>query len=100
MLGGLIANTINAVVPTPYLQTETFRNVSPGIDAAPGRFLFVSFLTVFLIFILILFFGKFLWNNVLTDLIPAVKPVKSVWQILGLAILISLLSPGNCCQPM
>lgn len=94
MLGSLIANSINAVVPTSYSQTETFRN--SGIDAAPGRFLIVSLLTVFLIFVLILFFGKFLWNNVLVDLVPAVKPVKSVWQILGLAILIALLSPGNC----
>ena len=95
MLGGLIANSVNTVVNTPYSRTETFEN-SHGIDAAPGRFLLVSFLTVFIILLLILFFGKFLWNNVLVDLVPSIKPAKSVWQILGLAILLALLSPGNC----
>ena len=26
--------------------------------------------------------GKFLWNDVLVQLIPAIKPVKNIWQIL------------------
>jgi hypothetical protein len=49
---------------------------------------FVGFI---LWFFLILFFGEYLWNNVLVKLIPGVKPVTSVWQILGLSILIGIL---------
>jgi len=49
---------------------------------------FVGFI---LWFFLILFFGEYLWNNVLIKLIPGVKPVTSVWQILGLSILIGIL---------
>ena len=45
---------------------------------------------VWLIFVL--FLGRWLWNNILIKLIPGIKPITSIWQILGLAILISLLT--------
>ena len=41
--------------------------------------------------VIVLFFGKYLWNNVLIKLIPGIKPVTSVWEILGLSILIGIL---------
>jgi len=86
-----LANGINAV----FFQTETFDGHG-RVEASPARLAFVSFFTVFLIFILLLFFGQYLWNNILVVLVPAVKPAKSVWQILGIAVLIALLSPGSC----
>ena len=91
MIGGVIANSINAA----FSQTETFDGHG-SMEPSPGRLALVSFLTVFILLLLILFFGKYLWNNVLITLVPAIKPAKSVWQILGLAILISLMSPGSC----
>ncbi len=89
MIGGAIANSLDAV----FARTETFQ--SGG--AAPMRSALVTFLTMLVLFFLILFMGKYLWNNVLAVLVPAVKPAKSVWQILGLAILIALMYPGYCC---
>ena len=50
--------------------------------------LFIGFIIWLFI---ILFFGKYLWNNVLINLIPGIKPVTSVWEILGLSILICIL---------
>jgi len=95
MLGGAIANSIHAMIDTvPLSQTETFRNQRDLVS--PVRLAFVSILTVFLVFMILLFAGKYLWNNVLHELVPAVKPAKSVWQILGLAVLIMLLFPGSC----
>ena len=91
MLGGVVANSLNAV----FSQTETFDGNGRS-DVSPGRIALVSFLTVALIFGALLFFGKYLWNNVLVTLVPAVRPAKSVWQILGLALLISLMTPGSC----
>ena len=44
--------------------------------------------------IVFLLVSKWLWNNVLTKLVTVVKPADSVWQLLGLAILTSLLT-GN-----
>ena len=49
-------------------------------------------LVVYLVsLLLILLFGKYLWNNVLVKLVPVVRPVNSVLEILGLHILFSLL---------
>lgn len=97
MIGGAISNAINHVV-TPYLQTETFDgNKVPEPEKQSAKIVLVSLLTVFVIFILILLVGKYLWNSVLVALIPAIKPAKSIWQILGLSILLSLVVPGCSC---
>lgn len=94
MLGGFVANAVNAVLETtPIAHTETFESIN-GVAPSPARNALVSFITLVLILIALLFIGKFLWNNVLVDLISIAKPVKSVWQIVGLAILISMLHPG------
>jgi hypothetical protein len=100
MIGGAIANVINAGIEmTPYAQTETFESRS-GVGGSPVRMALVSIMSVTVVFLLVLFAGKYLWNNVLSALVPAVKPAKSVWQILGLAVLISLLAPGSCACAM
>jgi hypothetical protein len=53
---------------------------------------FVSVLLSFLIALVILaFIGKYLWNGVIVDLFSFAKPAKSIWQILGLLIFVSLL---------
>ena len=90
MLGSAVANGVNLIVS----QTETFDNQNGG--ASPARMAIVTFLTILILFFALLFVGKYLWNNVLHELVPAVKPAKSVWQILGLALLISLMHPGSC----
>ena len=49
----------------------------------------ISFVIVLLLLLLV---GKFLWNNVAYKLLNGiVKPADSVWEILGLAILIKIL---------
>ena len=35
--------------------------------------------------------GKWLWNNVIIDLFTIAKPVRSIWQILGLMIFLNLI---------
>lgn len=50
-----------------------------------------SFIAFLIVIVIILFIGKILWNDVLTSLVPGIKPAKNIWQILGLYILISLL---------
>jgi hypothetical protein len=49
--------------------------------------LFASIIS--LIFLLLV--GEYLWNNVLVKVVTFVKPVTSMWQILGLYILLALL---------
>jgi hypothetical protein len=52
----------------------------------------LSIITLFiLIIIVILLICKWLWNNVLIKLFPFINKVSSVWQIIGLMILLSFL---------
>ena len=58
---------------------------------------YVDFLATVFAFILALvilaFIGKYLWNNVVVELFSFAKPARSFWQIIGLAIFISLVHP-------
>ena len=51
----------------------------------------VIFLALYILLILLL--GKWLFNNVLCKLVPAVRPASSVWEVLGLMVLLHLLLP-------
>jgi len=96
MIGGFISNAIDSVV-TPYVVTETFDGEKKVTPELSGKAALVSFLTILVVFFLLLLVGKYLWNGVLVELLPFVKPAKSIWQILGLSILISLIAPGCTC---
>jgi len=43
--------------------------------------------------LLLLLLGKWLFNNILCKLVPAVRPASSVWELLGLMVLLHLLFP-------
>jgi ABC-type antimicrobial peptide transport system permease subunit len=49
-----------------------------------------SVLSLILAIVIIAFVGKFLWNETVAELFTFARPVRSVWQIIGLMILISL----------
>ena len=49
--------------------------------------LLVSFVSLLLLLVV----GKYLWNNVLVKIVDIVKPVKSVWQLLGFVVLVKLI---------
>lgn len=55
---------------------------------------FVAFILAFFVAIVIIgFIGKWLWNQVVVDLFSFAKPARSFWQIIGLMLFISLMSP-------
>lgn len=69
-------------------QTETFGNpMSPQVGAIG------SIIAALVVLFLLCLFGQYLWNNALCPLVSVVRPAKSIFQILGVAILLSLLSP-------
>jgi len=67
-------------------------------NAEYRRRAYMDFVTVVLSYVFAIvvlsFIGKFLWNGVIVDLFSFAKPMRSIWQILGLMIFISLLLPG------
>lgn len=66
-----------------FLNKEEMRNM-----------MIYSIIIYIIVVIILLFFGKFLWNQVLSKKITALKPLESIWQFLGLWIIIQLLF---CC---
>lgn len=72
-----------------------------GFVGAPSsehrRDAYVDFAAMFMAFIIsviiLSFVGKYLWNNVVVDLISVAKPARNVWQILGLMVFVSLVHP-------
>lgn len=53
--------------------------------------LMVAFLVSLIPLLLLLIMGKYLWNEVLVQVVTVVRPVTSVWQILGLYVLLGLI---------
>ncbi len=66
-------------------------------DPVTSRNSYAEFLAAMLAFavtiVLIAFLGKWLWNEVVCDLISIAKPAKSMWQVLGLFIFLGLICP-------
>ena len=70
---------------------------STSQDPVKKRDVYVELLAVLLAFLLSLivlgFVGQLLWNNVVMDLFAFAKPARSVWQIIGLMVFLSLIRP-------
>jgi uncharacterized membrane protein YidH (DUF202 family) len=70
-------------------NTENFNNTN---DNKHFKMLFVLILWL----VVTLTVGMWLWNNVLAKVCTIVKPMTSIWQFLGLALIVDLLLP-KCC---
>ena len=87
-------DSINKVLTNVFSNKEEKKEGFSGhiIIQPSGTSALIAFiLTVFLYLAIVSAIGMYLWNNVLTKLVPGVKPAKSIWQILGLVLLTQLL---------
>jgi len=50
-----------------------------------------SILSLIISILVIAFVGKYLWNTTVAELFTFARPVRSVWQIIGLMIFLSLI---------
>ena len=57
----------------------------------PMKTLLVFVLNLLIVMLILSLVGKLLWNNILVKLVPGVKPATSVFQILGLYVLVQFL---------
>lgn len=62
---------------------------SLGIDFGITAFIVLMFLVMIHLFV-----TKWLWNNVLVKLVPSINKATSMWQMLGLTILMSFVIPS------
>ena len=53
---------------------------------------FVSMILAFVVALVIIgFVGKYLWNNIVVELVSVARPARSTWQIIGLMIFMGLM---------
>lgn len=50
-----------------------------------------SILALVISILIVAFIGKWLWNSTVAELFTFTRPVRSVWQIIGLMLFIALL---------
>ena len=72
-----IENFVNSVVQPNQPQ--------PEIDLFTGLIIFILYLGVLLLL------GKYLWNNVITKMIPSFQRIENLWEILGFIVFIIIL---------
>ena len=76
-----------------YAMVDGFTDLS-GPESR-RREMYVSLVASLLAFAIALvvvgFFGKMLWNGVMIELFTFAKPVRSVWQIIGLMVFLALI---------
>ena len=61
------------------------------MEPKPTKALLTFFLTLFIVLLVLSLIGMMLWNKVLVKLVPGVNPATSVFQILGLYLLVQFL---------
>jgi hypothetical protein len=54
--------------------------------------LIASIISLILAILIVAFVGKWLWNTTVAELFTFVRPVRSVWQIIGLMLFLSLIN--------
>tara|TARA_Y100000741_G_C18071579_1_gene484829 strand:+ start:438 stop:671 length:234 start_codon:yes stop_codon:yes gene_type:complete len=76
------------------MLTKLHDGITNQLTNVLGFNLGIAALIVFILFMVIhLLITKWLWNNVLVQLVPSVKRATSMWQMLGLTILMSFVVP-------
>lgn len=82
---------LNNVVDSFVSSCEGFAGDEMSMSPTPTKALLTFFITLFIVLLILSLFGMLLWNKVLVKLVPAVKPASSVFQILGLYLLMQFL---------
>jgi len=78
------------VVDSAMGHSEKFTDVKP-MSAA-------TLVAVVLYLLLVLFVGKYLWNEVMCKVVSVCKPMPSLLHLLGLILLLDLLRPSAGCN--
>lgn len=73
------------------LTNQNTKEGMNGVSGWNGSEALASFIVLIIVILFILIIGKFLWNVVLCKLLTVAKPADSIWQILGLTILLNLI---------
>jgi len=88
-----ISKLVDLVGPTPTptdMPAEVLEEMKEAKRCAMIRYLIVTAI----VFLLILFVGKWLYNTALVPHVTILRPMESIWPLLGIMVLISILHGG------
>jgi len=88
-----ISKLVDLVGPTPTptdMPAEVLQEMKEAKRCAMIRYLIV----MAIVLILLLLLGKYLWNHSLVPHVTILRPMESIWPLLGIMILISILHGG------
>lgn len=86
----MLKETLQTTINSAFTASNTKEGMN-GVSYWNGTEALSAFIVMIIIILFILIIGKFLWNVVLCKLLTIAKPADSIWQILGLAILLNLI---------
>jgi|SaaInlV_165m_DNA_3_1040750.scaffolds.fasta_scaffold144219_1 hypothetical protein len=69
-------------------KNETFKNLDGGDS---DNLYWMILITYLIVLVLVLYLGKYLWNNTLVPAVPMLKPIKTILQFLGVYLVLQLL---------
>jgi hypothetical protein len=72
---------------------ETFLSRKENFSNSDKTKMIAALVTLVLWILILLLLSKWLWNEVLCKMVTFTKPVTSVFQIVGLVILLQLIKP-------
>lgn len=84
----MIQNLIKTVTYNFLKKTERFSSNEKSLTNINSAALIIS---AILTQLLLLIFGKWLWNSYLVNTVTIVKPIQNIWQLLAVSIIIKLL---------
>jgi hypothetical protein len=73
---------------------ETFLSSKENFTSEDRAKMIAALVVVILWLVILLFLSKWLWNEVLCKIVTFTKPVTSVWQVIGLVVLLAILKPA------
>jgi hypothetical protein len=87
---------IETFIANQIIKKEQFTNGGAQLDlqtiqSAYGTAgLWSFFIITLVVYILLMLIGKWLWNSVVVEMVTVARPIESVFQLIGLAILVKL----------
>mgnify|MGYP001095736502 CR=1 FL=1 len=80
-MGTTIKDIINSIIKNT-INVKGYNDI---------QYMMITFSIFVIILVITMFMGKLLWNKYLTEVIPAIKKVDSVFQIAAIFLLVQLM---------
>ena len=92
-----IHNVIENFIASKLLKREQFANGTDQLDLATLQqtygtaALWTALIMTIAVYLVLMMIGKWLWNSTAVEMISVLRPIDSVFQLIGLAILYKLI---------